>query len=301
MNYLQTEITRLKELGLVKEKVYASGLRVVKYTNRVFFDALWEESPLLSELRGLVLDENYEVVMHPFTKVYNYGERESGLAVAEDTPVRIVQKINGFMAQATPYAYDVLVGTTGTLDSEYAHMARPYILEGDIRFFDRNFTYLFEIVAPEDPHIVDKEPGAYLIGVRNNKTSVMLSEGALDYLAGQLGYKRPYHKIVTMAEALELKRTVLHEGYIVQHLDGSVICKMKSNHYLSKKALMRMGKASVNTMYDHTEEFKKRLDEEFYTILEYIVQNVPREDWAALHPQKRREIVEEFYTHNNAF
>lgn len=60
--------------GLVKEKKYPNGLRVFKYSRKVFYDALWNTDPLLLEARGMVLDADGNKVMWPFTKVFNFKE-----------------------------------------------------------------------------------------------------------------------------------------------------------------------------------------------------------------------------------
>jgi hypothetical protein len=37
----------------------------------VFYDNLWND--YLEECRGTIVDENFNVVSRPFTKIYNYG------------------------------------------------------------------------------------------------------------------------------------------------------------------------------------------------------------------------------------
>ena len=53
--------------GLVtrKESIRYPGLFVLKYKRKVFYDNLW--TPELQELRGLVVDEDWNIVVHPFT------------------------------------------------------------------------------------------------------------------------------------------------------------------------------------------------------------------------------------------
>ena len=45
----------LVKAGLVKQKRYPNGLSVFKYARKVFYDALWNQNPLLLEARGMVL------------------------------------------------------------------------------------------------------------------------------------------------------------------------------------------------------------------------------------------------------
>jgi len=291
--------------------VYA-GLSVLKYSRSVFYNNLFKEDPRLEELRGLVVDtETNKVVMRPFKKVYNYGENDAGKHVPNDTLVELVYKVNGFMAQVTRYQGKVLVGTTGTLDSEYAVLAKEVLNKqlatNSFRGFsptldtaipkDTAWTYLFEICDPSDPHIVYEEPGAYLIGMRETQSGRLATERELDLVAGIHGYLRPKHFVVTMEDAKELRKTVSSEGFMLRSLNtGEYICKMKSTHYLSKKALMRMSKRRVNAMFTNPKEFKKQIDEEFYSIVDYVIEKYSLEEYLNIDAQQRRTIFEEFYT-----
>lgn len=72
--FLKSEIEKnlaLKNI-VVKESETRKGLFNVKYTRQVFFNNTWDE--LLRECRGLVIDQDYNVVVHPMRKVFNYME-----------------------------------------------------------------------------------------------------------------------------------------------------------------------------------------------------------------------------------
>src|SRR5210317_2114978 len=73
-------------------------LQVVKYKNKVFYKDLW--TPELCEMRGLVVDKDWNVIVRPFDKIFNRGEL---LAPNWDhgEPVIAVRKVNGFMACLT--------------------------------------------------------------------------------------------------------------------------------------------------------------------------------------------------------
>ena len=76
--------------ALMKDKLVnaqhdvAIGASIYKYSKMVFFDALWDKSPLLLKARGLVLDAAGNILVHPFDKVFNYGENGAGLALEDD-------------------------------------------------------------------------------------------------------------------------------------------------------------------------------------------------------------------------
>lgn len=290
----------LIDQGLVKRKRYDNGLSVFKYSREVFYRALWNTHPLLLEARGMVLDDEGNKVIWPFTKVFNH--HENGTELDLDTRVIAPSKVNGFMAAARYWKGELIVSTTGTLDSDFAKLARSYIekLEG-IETMAENITVLFEICDNSDPHIVAEKEGAYLIGGRYMQDTMyegeMLTEGQLDVWANLIGAKRPAVFMGTFRDVLNLLQDCKHEGFMVRMMDHTqnTVMKLKSPHYLTKKFIMRMGQKKVTAMYEDREEFFKTIDEEFYGVVAYITMNWKVEDWSALTDQQRRAIIEDYF------
>lgn len=295
MNILKlADFQHLIDANLVRVKDYAQ-LCVLKYNNKVFYDNLWNTDPLLNEARGLVFDkETGEVVIWPFTKVFNH--HENGTELDLDTQVIAPRKINGFMAAARWYCDELLISTTGTLDSDYVGMARKHIEKLNTDCFMDSFTYLFEIVDATDPHIVEEQEGAWLIGMRNMTAGWMCSEHFLDHEALQINALRPEVIKATFKDVLLATQHCKHEGYMVIDAEsGKTVMKLKSPHYLSKKFLMRMGKAKVDMMFENKEELLKTVDEEFYGIVHYITRWFTAEDWKQYDDKKRRSIIESYF------
>lgn len=284
----------LIEQGLVKEKKYPNGLSVFKYARKVFYDALWNTDPLLLEARGMVLDADGNKIIWPFTKVFNH--HENGTELALDTPVIAPRKVNGFMASVTRYQDEILVSTTGTLDSEFVNYAKEMLEPLDLDFVQSGYTFLFEIVHPKDPHIVEEEIGAYLIGCRRHATGGMAHELGLDNAADLMGAKRPEVIQGSFEDILKALKTCKHEGYMVRLADTEeTVMKLKSPHYLTKKFIMRMGANKVDYMFNEKEAFLKTIDEEFYTVVCYITGLFTKEMWTMYGDQLRREIIEDFF------
>lgn len=281
--------------GLVKQKRYENGLSVFKYSREVFYKALWNEDPLLLEARGMVLDDEGNKVIWPFTKVFNYNE--NGVTLDPLTMVVCPRKINGFMASVTRYKGEILVSTTGTLDSDYVGYAKDMLLDVDTDYVTAGRTFLFEIVHPKDPHIVEEEIGAYLIGVRDHTTGKMAHEMGLDGMAYIMGARRPEVIVGYFEDILRELGQCKHEGFMVRLFDHEeeTVMKLKSPHYLTKKFLMRMGKNKVEYMFNEKEEFLKNTDEEFYGVVHHITRYYTIEDWQARDDVARRSIIEEFF------
>lgn len=269
---------------------------MLKYHNKVFYNNLWEKYPTLKECRGAVINESGEVIILPFKKVYNLGE--NGTAIAPETLVRAVRKVNGFMAAVTRVNGEFVVTTTGSADSDHVAMAKEKLGELCNKKFPMygRFTYLFEICHENDPHIVEEEYGAHLIGIRNLFNGLLCSESICDNVAKTAGWKRPSHSVIAFGKLQKLLKHCKHEGFLVRDAeDMEVLCKLKSPFYLSKKFLMRLGKAKTASMFENPEVFKQSIDEEFYAVVDEIVHEFCLEEWLAYSDQDRRDFIEDFF------
>lgn len=313
---MKFNVDDLVDKKLVTKKTYTegpfAGLSVLKYKNNVFWDNLWHTDPRLLECRGMVVDADNNVVIWPFTKIFN--RFENGTDLSADRLVDAARKVNGFMASAGVYKGQLVVSTTGTLESEFAVMAKNHIISecNDIEHFikwtaNAKATFLFEICDPSDPHIIAEDAGAYLIGVRIQNpdgTSFMLPEGALDGLANVTKFKRPVvHQMIKFSDVVEMSKKCQHEGYVVRdpNYPFSLLLKIKSPHYLAKKFLMRGGDNKWDMIWDNPKEAKKRIDEEYYELLDHIREYYSKDDWAGMDSQKRRQVVEDYFAIEDMF
>lgn len=293
----------LVEKGLVTKKTYNKGLykglSVYKYTRKVFFDNLWGEDSRLLDCRGIVIDTDYNIISYPFTKIFNYLENDT--QVLPETFVTCPQKMNGFLGVASNYKGQLLVSTTGTLDSAYADLAKTVILKDCPNFLpEEGWTLMFEICDPSDPHIIKEHAGAYLIGIRRNKVgSELLSEAGLDIIARHYNFHRPLILNSLFSHVLYESKSVLHEGFMVRDFStGKTLCKLKSRFYLQKKALQRIGKSKADIMFNSPSQFKQNLDEEFYALFDYIIDSFTKEEYLAFTEQERSELIFNYFEGN---
>lgn len=291
--------------NLVSKKTYTegpfAGLSVLKYKNNVFWDNLWHTDPRLLECRGMVVDSEDNVIIWPFTKIFNRFENGTDLPL--DKPVICSRKVNGFMATAAIHKDKPLVSTTGTLDSEFSELARKYLekMNFDLISFREDYTFIFEICDSSDPHIVEEKEGAYLIGVRDLALNgVMVEEHKLDRIAEVIGAKRPQWDVRAFGDVVAASHAVSHEGFVVRNIgtddeNSELLLKIKSPHYLAKKFLMRGGQNKWDMIWDNPEEAKKRVDEEYYGLIDWLRWAWEKEEWAMQDSQHRRMIIEKYF------
>jgi hypothetical protein len=275
------------DLVAVRTSLRHPNLRVVKYKPKVFYKALW--TPELVRMRGLVVDESWRVVVRPFDKIFN--RFENGTDFPLDADVAAVRKVNGFMAALTvDDQCGVIVSTTGSLDSPFVTMAEKYLLPLKDSGLINGVTYLFEIVDPEDPHIVEEKVGAYLIGARAVCSQITLLECDLDEIAKGMNVMRPEWKRSPFGKIVEEAHLCKHEGFVCYNVANGHALKIKSPYYLTKKFFMRVRAEKLTVEW--LEANRDNFDEEFYGLIDYISSS--RDFFTAMSPEDRRVYIEDY-------
>lgn len=288
------ELRQYVETNPALVKVRASSryphLSVIKYAKRVFYDGLWND--YLEECRGLVIDRDWNIVSYPFTKVYNYGVEDRAPQLDANTSVSAYRKINGFMVAISVVDGELLVSTTGSLDSPFVDLTRETI--GDRWDAYRTVlseytahTFMFECVHPQDPHIVPETAGMYLLGMRGRFLHSTVVHGGLNDIAQRLGCMVPERIDTTVGVLTELVKTVRHEGFVFYTADG-VCSKIKSPHYLVSKFVAR----NPRTDKLLRPNIKQSLDEEYYPLIDAIQADIVA--FTALDEQARLAWVRNF-------
>lgn len=298
--YLHPTITKQKieenkDLLTFKESAKHPGLFVAKYKKKVFFDGLWNE--FLEETRGLVVDENYQIVQRPFLKIYNYGVEKEAPIFEPDEEVHCYRKVNGFMVAASYHQGKLVVSTTGSLDSGFADLGRCWLQKCPNLLKDMkqcaDFTFLFECCDTTDPHIVTEDPGLYLLGLRHKETGrlVINDQVLLEFTRNNPDCWVPQYQNIPFKDVLDQSRIVKHEGFVVYSStpENHRSTKIKSPYYLTKKMLMRKNIEKLLTM-----DAKQILDEEFYPLVDYI-REVDKDSFAVLDEQAKKEYIENFF------
>lgn len=268
-NELREFVENNPKLVTMRESVRYPGLFVLKYSKKVFYDGLWND--YLEECRGTVIDKDFNLIVHPFTKIYNHGvESRSPVFKPTDT-VMAYDKVNGFMASVTTYKGELLVSTTGSLDSEFAVMAERMVWGHNISEMKRltqngEFTLMFEVCHPDDPHIIPEQTGLYFLGFRRNDWVAGMGHMALESVAELItedAYKMdakavPSYSVTTVADLEERMKTSTREGVVFYAADGRA-AKIKTKYYLIQKLLARRK--------DITSLNMEIVDEEYYPLI----------------------------------
>lgn len=258
-----------------------------KYHRRAMYEYLWFNEYDLMECRGHAYDSNTkELVQAAPRKSFNYKENNVWWdAVALDTRVEVYKKVNGYMACATLHNGELIVSTTGSTTSEYAQWAKELIVKDYALYdtiIDKDSTVLFEVVVPQDPHIVEERMGLHLLGIREKANGKF-------HPSGRAG-------LMTLAEAVALAETDRGEGFMVYRVDceeKTAPCKLKTPYYVGKKKLMRMTAKNINTMYSNALAISATLPQMWRDAPIEIVGKFSKEQWLSFNDQQRRLFLED--------
>lgn len=312
---------------IAKRSERYTELSVFKYSRRVFFDKDFDDA--MCELRGLVLDDEFNIVIRPFIKTFNLSEREERnskypLRVKDDDRFNAVKKINGFLGCATYIDRDefnnksfnkkVLYSTTGSLDSKYADMAKRHLEKYEALFKAYpNHTFMFEIADENDPHIITEKIGEYLLSCRNVLTGETISPIKLKEIVKEM--KKEYQNLaniifpevlenISFKELNKLNSKANHEGFVVYDLDfKEILFKLKSPYYLIIKFLGRKKDLSklLNELKEKgvTGHFVKQysIEEEYFPLLEHLYTNI--DEVVNLDEQGKIAYIKKFLNNTN--
>jgi hypothetical protein len=278
--------------GLVNMKSAGDGIYVLKYKKKVFYDNLWND--YIAECRGSIVDADFNLVSYPFTKIYNYGIEKAAPVLTPDTKVTAFRKVNGFMVACTLHNGKLLVSTTGSTDSDYVKMAKELINEA--KYLDlcsrwEGYTFMFECVHKNDPHIIPEKEGMYILGYRENKfgTNVQHDPYMLMEMGRALDCFVPESILTNMAQLQVLAKECKHEGYVF-YTDDGVSAKIKSPYYLTSKWVARNPR--TDKLVDMKNDIKHNLDEEYYPLVDAIRANIV--EYTAMDEQARLAWVRNY-------
>lgn len=264
------------------------NLTLFKYSKRTHFKSLWNE--YTTECRGLVMDEKFNIVSYPFSKFFNDFEPCAD-KFSDDEIVYAARKYNGFLAIVTVHEGKLLCHTAGSLNNEYVDRIRRYVNDAWIDILDDNYTYMFECVCEDDPHVTIENYGLTLIGYRQKEfgSEVFYRASDLRDLANRLGCRYARGLEIKMSELRDLLKDVGFEGFVIHSMDGKRTIKMKSPHFLRKRFLANLTEKNYNVLEGDLEQF----DEEFFGIIRYIREH--KEEWLAMDHDLRVHTIRVYF------
>ena len=147
-------------------------LRIYKYTPDLQFSNEWDE--LTVRCRGLVVDNDGFQYSNPIPKFHNVEELTED-KIPWSLPYEVTDKVDGSCIEVFWYNEHLIVCTLGSFESDQAKIAKEMLNVNRDRFnaiFERQKTYIFELIAPENRIVLDygAERSLVLLAIRDNDT-----------------------------------------------------------------------------------------------------------------------------------
>jgi len=238
-------------------------LLIWNYTNRTQFERMW--TPETVACRGLITDLNFNIVARPFQKFFNLEEHQGALPGGK---FEVYEKIDGSLGILYFVGGKPFIATRGSFVSEQALHATK-VLHDKYKFvqFNPAFTYLFEIVFPDNQIVVNygSIDDLFMLAVIETKTGEELS--LLENCPSFVPMVRPH--LEAISDLSNLRETVPNdrEGFVVKWPNGFRI-KVKGEEYrrlhrlvfgVNSKTIWEMLKEG-----ESLEELLNRVPDEFY-------------------------------------
>lgn len=225
------DIKRLEQLvvdGYInKQKHPTADLLIWNYSKTAQFERVWNEDTM--NCRGLITDLEGNVRARPFKKFFNFEQLDP--SEIPDEPFDVYDKLDGslgimYWIEDTPY-----IATRGSFTSDQSAKANQ-LLHGKmshfIGFLDKDITYLFEILYPENRIVVDYGQMEDLVLLATISTTTG-EEIPLNQMYPFTMVKR-YNGITDYKKLKELA-TDNAEGFVVRFMNGFRM-KLKFDEYM---------------------------------------------------------------------
>lgn len=226
----------MKNLELLEEMIVQRYISVQKhpevelfiynYTAAAQYDCLWNEWTL--NCRGLIMNADREIVARPFPKFFNLDE--VGIQNLPNSNFEVYDKLDGslgimYFVENTPF-----IATRGSFQSDQAYRANQLLSTKYCHCFSQlnsSYTYLFEIIYPENRIVVDYGGAEELILI-----------AIIDTMSGEnlpladIGFPlvKKYDGIKDIAE-LQKMSAENAEGFVIQYENGLRV-KLKLEEYV---------------------------------------------------------------------
>lgn len=278
-------------------------LTIWAYTSNCQYEQAWDEITL--SCRGLVTDDDGNIVAKPFPKFFNMEERRH--QATDD--YQVYEKLDGTLGIMFSYQGEWVFATKKSFDSEYVDFFRAMMLKGltsrgkryseVLKHLSTDCTYLFELIKPEFKIVVDyaSKEELVLIGSYHNETC---EETPPDIVLTALEQFIPVVKRYQALETETLRymkelNTENKEGFVVRFSNGQR-CKIKFKQYIQLHALITgASNLSIWKMLRDGKNFDadilSQIPDELYEWMEEIKDSLQSEYAEII--EKHREILEQ--------
>lgn len=215
--------------------------------------------------RGLIVNAEGKVIAQPLPKFFNYEEFKGELP---SMPYRVAEKLDGSLGICYPHKGVLSIATRGSFTSEQAkvgdEMLQQYIKDNGLDWYDEQYTYLFEIIYPQNRIVVNYGDAKRLVLL-----AVVNTNTGMERNPHETGYKDVAKELPpsTPIEDLRLVEAPNEEGFVL-HWGNGLRLKIKFAEYVRlHRLLTQVSSKSIWELLANGQDIAEVLDnvpDEFY-------------------------------------
>jgi RNA ligase len=271
MNEFIRTLEKYYEDGLLYKQTHPTlPLTIWNYTPKTQYSENWTDITL--QCRGLVTDNNGNVVARPLKKFFNIEE-------GKHTPTsefEIYEKMDGSLGIMFEYNGQMVCATRGSFTSDQSKWMTNFAIKNNYQnLIVSGSTYLFEIIYPENRIVVDYQgqERLVLLGIINAETG---EEVPYEDIFEKFDIVKRYDGI---KDYTKLKSLIDNnaEGFVIRFSNGDRM-KIKGEEYLRlHKIMTNVSTTGIWEMLsngDNVNELLKDVPDEFYKKIQNYVRDL---------------------------
>jgi T4 RnlA family RNA ligase len=225
-------LNKYRNEGLLYSQVHPTlPLTIWNYTEKVQYEGLWDEVTL--SCRGLVTDDRAVVFARPFKKFFNMEEGKH----TSTSEFEVFEKMDGSLGIMFKYNGEVICATRGSFASDQAVWMSKFAKEYNYQdIIVDGFTYLFEIIYPENRIVVNygDQERLVLLGIIKTESGEEVPYDDISFDGWDI-----VNKYDGIRDYSELKSKIDNnaEGFVVRFSNGDRM-KIKGEEYLRLHKVM---------------------------------------------------------------
>lgn len=265
---------------LIMQKHPTKDLFILNYSKTCQYERAWDNVTL--SCRGLVVDSDGNIVARCLKKFFNMEEYEA----YEDLPNyprdeawEAYEKMDGSLGLLFYYEGEWIFTSRGSFISEQAIKGYDIFVkmfDGNFHFLDEQFTYIFEIIYPENRIVVSygNEEDLVLLGAIKTSTGEEMSYEDMQFLYDDEDEEKIFTTVkryngIKDFDKMKSLNLDNKEGYVVRFSSGFRM-KIKFEEYCRLHSIVT--NVSNKIVWEHLKDGK---------FFEDMIENVPDEfyDW----------------------
>lgn len=227
------------ENGYVSKQVHPHlPLTVFDYTPKTQYEQYWNN--VTEHCRGLVVDNDGNIVANCLKKFYNYNEPMAKNAITSG-PIQVTDKLDGSYLAVSLYNGELITNTRGSFQSPQALTAMEIIEESplyqiNLREICKEKTAIFEVIYPENRIVLDYKGMRDIVFIGTIANFELATGKQLWTPASKFNW--PGRSVQTFnvnsyAEALKMPPRPNAEGIVVYFENTGQRLKIKQDDYVA--------------------------------------------------------------------